>query len=190
MFQYFYRIRDRYKKPVSAVAIFTGADGRNMPDRYIYEYRETCLTYRYRALSIQEFLDEDLARSNNPFAHVVRVARTALLEERVPEEDLLEVKLLIAKELRSKGFSRAKTLAILNFLRNYVLFENPELNCKFDDGLRPDDKNDVMNTIEFIRMEGREEGRTEKEIIWISLALKIFEPPTFEAVLYLDICLL
>jgi len=122
-------------------------------------------------LSIQEFLDEDLARSNNPFAHVVRVARTALLEERVPEEDLLEVKLLIAKELRSKGFSRAKTLAILNFLRNYVLFENPELNCKFDDGLRPDDKNDVMNTIEFIRMEGREEGRTEKEIIFVKKLL-------------------
>jgi len=86
------------------------------------------------------------------------------LEKKMPEEHLLELKLLIAKELQKKDFSRAKTVAILNFLRNYVLFENPELNRKFDNGLRPDSKNKVMNTIEFIRMEGIEEGRAEKEI--------------------------
>lgn len=47
MCQYFYRIRDRYKKPVSAVAIFTGPNGRDMPGKYVYEYRETRLTYQY-----------------------------------------------------------------------------------------------------------------------------------------------
>ncbi|HUB62433.1 MAG TPA: hypothetical protein VL978_17085 [Puia sp.] len=31
MFRYFYRILDRFKGPVSAVAIFTGRDGRRMP---------------------------------------------------------------------------------------------------------------------------------------------------------------
>lgn len=62
--------------------------------------------------------------------------------------DLLELKLLIAKELQSKGFSRAKTLAVLGFLRNYVLFEDPELNLKFDERLRPDNKNDAMNMME------------------------------------------
>ncbi|HVW62371.1 MAG TPA: hypothetical protein VHC48_20105 [Puia sp.] len=55
MYQYFYRIRDRYKKPVSALAIFTGLNGRDMPDRYVYEYRGTCLTYRYPTLSILDF---------------------------------------------------------------------------------------------------------------------------------------
>jgi len=168
MYQYFYRIRDRYKKPVSAVAIFTGPNGREMPCQYVYEYRETRLIYQYPTLSIADFSDEDLAKSNNPFAHVVRAAKAALLEEKIPEEDLLELKLLIANELRAKGFGRAKTLAILGFLRNYVLFENPELNRKFDEGLRSADKYKVMNMIEYLRMEfreeAREEGRTEKEI--------------------------
>jgi hypothetical protein len=171
MYQYFYRIRDRYKKPVSALAIFTGLNGRDMPDRYVYEYRGTCLTYRYPTLSILDFSDEELAESNNPFAYVIRAARTALLEKKIPGEDLLQLKLLIARELQRKGFGRAKTLAILNFLRNYILFENPELNLKFDEGLRPNDKFNAMNTIEYLRMEGKEEGleegRIEKEIIFV-----------------------
>jgi hypothetical protein len=32
---------------------------------------------------------------------------------------------------------------------------------KFDGGLRPNDKNNAMNTIEYIRMEGKEEGLAE-----------------------------
>jgi hypothetical protein len=38
MFRYFYRILDKHRKPVSAVAIFTGLDGKKMPDRYTYQY--------------------------------------------------------------------------------------------------------------------------------------------------------
>ncbi|HVW62372.1 MAG TPA: hypothetical protein VHC48_20110, partial [Puia sp.] len=93
------------------------------------------------------------------------------MEKKIPGEDLLQLKLLIARELQRKGFGRAKTLAILNFLRNYILFENPELNLKFDEGLRPNDKFNAMNTIEYLRMEGKEEGleegRIEKEIIFV-----------------------
>jgi len=169
MYQYFYRIRDRYKmKPVSAVAIFTGPNGRDMPRQYVYQYRDTRLVYEYPTLSIADLADADLARSNNPFAHVVRAAKTGLLEKKIPEEKLLKLKLLIANELQEKGFGRATTLAILNFLRNYILFDNAEMNRKFDEGIRPNDKYSVMNTVEFIKMEGREEGReegrTEKEV--------------------------
>jgi hypothetical protein len=167
MYQYFYRIRDRYNKPVSALAIFTGPNGQNMPDRYVYEYRGTCLTYRYPTLSILDFSDEELAGSNNPFAHVIRAAKTALLENKIPEGDLLQLKVLIAKELQNKGFGRTKTLAVLGFLRNYVLFENTELNLKFDQGLRPDNKYDAMNMMEYLRMDAKEEGRIQKEISFV-----------------------
>ena len=36
MFRYFYRIIDCYRRPVTAVAIFTGEDGHRIPDRYVY----------------------------------------------------------------------------------------------------------------------------------------------------------
>jgi len=161
MFEYFYRIRDGQRKPVSAVAIFTGQDGKNMPVRYTYEYRGTRLTYEYLTLSILDFSDEELDKSDNPFAQVVLAAKTSLLEGKIPEDDLLELKLLIANRLQKKGFGKVKTLAILNFLRNYVLFDNSEMNRKFDQRLKVNDKYTVMNTVEYIRMEAKEEAKEE-----------------------------
>ena len=157
MYEYFYRIRDRYRKPVSAVAIFTGQDGKDMPCCYTYEYRGTQLTYKYPTLSILDFSDEELDKSANPFAQVVLAAKTSLLEHKIPEDDLLELKLLIANRLLKKGFGKVKTLAILNFLRNYVLFDNPEMNRKFDQQLKLDKTYSLMNTVEYIRMEAKEE---------------------------------
>jgi hypothetical protein len=157
MYEYFYRIRAWHRKPVSALAIFTGQNGKDMPCCYTYEYRGTRLTYEYPTLSILDFSDEELDKSDNPFAQVILVARTSLLEGKIPEEDLLELKLLIANRLQKKGFGKVKTLAILNFLRNYVLFDKSEMNRKFDQELKQDDKYTVMNTVEYIRMEAKEE---------------------------------
>lgn len=37
MFTYFYRILDKYGKPVTAIAIFTGSDKNFHPNSYEYE---------------------------------------------------------------------------------------------------------------------------------------------------------
>lgn len=159
MYEYFYRIRDRYRKPVSAVAIFTGQNEKDMPDRYTYEYRSTRLTYEYPVMSILDFSDEELDKSSNPFAQVVLAAKMSLLEEKIPEDDLLALKLLIANKLQEKGFGKVKTRAILNFLRNYVLFENPGMNRKFDEQVKLNDKYNIMDTLEYVRMEAKEENQ-------------------------------
>jgi hypothetical protein len=36
MFRYFYRIFDRYRKPVTGIALFTGRDGKRMPTEFRY----------------------------------------------------------------------------------------------------------------------------------------------------------
>jgi hypothetical protein len=162
MYAYFYRIRDRYPgRLVSALAIFTGQDGNRMPGRYSYEYRGTKLTYEYPTVSILDYSDEELEKSTNPFAQVIVAARLRLKEEKVSEEELLNFKLLAARKLQEKGFPMEKIRAIFNFLRNYVLFEKPETYRKFDNLFKETDKNNVMNTVEYIKMEGREEGIAE-----------------------------
>jgi hypothetical protein len=171
MFEYFYRIRDGHRKPVSAIAIFTGHEGKDMPGRYTYEYRGTRLTYEYLTLSILDFSDEELDKSDNPFAQVVLAAKTSLLEGKIPEDDLLELKLLIANRLQKKGFGKVKTLAILNFLRNYVLFDNSEMNRKFDQRFKLNDKYNVMNTVEYIKMEAKEEFLAEGRIEGLTSAV-------------------
>lgn len=157
MYTYFYRIRDRYQKQVSALAIFTGQDGKNMTSQYRYEYRGTRLTYEYLTLDVLNFSDEELETSNNPFAQVMLAAKIRLLEGKIPEDNLLEIKLLSAARLQEKGFDKKKVRAIFNFLRNYILFEKPEMNRKFEELFNKYDKNKVMDTIEYIKMEAKEE---------------------------------
>jgi hypothetical protein len=83
-----------------------------------------------------------------------------LQEGKVPEDELLNNKLLAARKLTEKGFSMEKIRAIFNFLRNYVLFEKPETNRKFDNLFKETDKTSVMNTVEYLKMEGKEEAAT------------------------------
>jgi hypothetical protein len=80
MFRYFYRIWDHYQKPVSAVAVFTGRDAKKMPDCFEYNYKNTLVLYKFPTISILDYTDEELEKSDNPFAHVMLAARTALWE--------------------------------------------------------------------------------------------------------------
>jgi len=173
MYIYFYRIRDQYpKRLVSALAIFTGQDGQRMPNRFMYEYRGTRLTYEYPTLSILDYTDDQLDKSSNPFAQVIIAAKMRLQEGKMSEDELLNTKLLMARKLQEKGFGMDKVRAIFNFLRNYVLFDKPETNRKFDKLFRQADKTSVMNTVEYLKMEGREEGREEANAIFVENLLK------------------
>lgn len=179
MFRYFYRILDRFDRPVSAIAIFTGRDGRLMPCSFGYKYRGTRVVYEYQAISILDYSDRELEMSGNPFALVILAAKTALLAGRLPEEELLERKVEIGMMLLRKGFSGRKVRAIFRFLENVVLFENREMNRNFMEKIYSKDKTSFMGIDEFDRLEGieigmekgeqkgREEGRQEAQQIFI-----------------------
>jgi len=143
-----------------------------MPARYSYEYRGTRLTYEYPTVSILDYSDEALDTSTNPFAQVIVAARLRLKEGKIPEEELLNFKLLAARKLQEKGFPIEKIRAIFNFLRNYVLFEKPETYRKFDNLFGQSDKAGVMNTVEYLKMEGREEARLESATAFVENLLK------------------
>ena len=184
MFRYFYRILDKHRKPVSAIAIFTGMGGQKMPDRYMYQYKRTRVLYEYQTLSILDFTDNELKESNNPFALVVLAAKTALLEGRIPERELLERKLLIAKELLKRGYTKHKVRAIMSFLESYVLFEDPEMNRIFREEIRSYDKSNAMNMTDFVKMEAEERGRMEKEV---SVTMKLLTQTNFSDAQIADI---
>ncbi len=131
-----------------------------MPVLFEYTYRKTRLVYEYHAFSILDFTDEELEESDNPFAVVVLVAKTALLEGKLPEQELLDRKVLVANKLFKKGFPARKVRAILAFLESYVLFDHPEMNRIFAERIKPQDKNNIMGIDEYIKLE----ARTEKEI--------------------------
>ena len=158
MFRYFYRILDRFGRPVSAVAIYTGRNGQKMLDRFEYAYRSTNLVYKYHAVSILDFSDAELEASSNPFAMVVMAAKTALLEGKVPEWELLEKKVALARSLLRRGYSARKVKAIFVFLSNCVCFKDREMNRIFRERIQSKDNNKAMGIDEYLKQEAIEIG--------------------------------
>lgn len=173
MFKYYCRIFDRFDRPMTAIAIFSGRDGHKLPDRYEYSYQGSALTYQYNTLRILDYDDIDLMASDNPFALVILAAKKALLRGKGLDEELLKQKLSIAKLLYRKGFKKRKIRAILSFLHNYVSFAEPETNLIFEKELdKISGKKNTMGIIEAVAeiragealKKGLRKGRTEEKI--------------------------
>lgn len=175
MFQYYARIFDRFDKPLTAIAIFTGKDGKKLPNIYVRKYIGSEITYKYNTLCILDYDDRTLAATPNPFALVMLAAKKALLRGRNLDEILLKEKLEVAKLLISRGYSKSKTKAILSFLNNYVRFDKTETNLIFEKQIdHLTGKTNTMGIIEQVKQmkldearaaakrEGRKEGRSKE----------------------------
>ena len=162
MFRYFIRIYERYDKRVTALAIFTGPDARVMPARFDYDCLGTPLTYEYNRLSILDYSNRMLEESGNPFAVVLRVARAALPEgEPADAKRLLDEKILIARHLFAKGFTKQKIKAIFAFLEGYIRLKKPGMNRIFRRRIESHDKRNIMGIDEYLKQVGMEKGLTK-----------------------------
>jgi hypothetical protein len=164
MFKYYARIFDRFDRPLTAIAIFTGKDGKKLPGIYVRKYEGAELTYRYNTLCILDYDDRNLVGNKNPFALVILAAKKALLNGKNLDDALLKEKLTIAKLLIKKGYTTEKTNAILSFLHNYVRFEKPETNRIFETEIdRLTGKTNTMGIIEQVKQMKLDEARKEAE---------------------------
>ena len=182
MFQYFYRIYDRYQRPITAFAILTDKNKRFKPNKFEATYLGTNLRYDFNAYKILEQDEETLAASDNPFAMVVLTVLVALKKNRLSELELLGQKIALLKRLSAKGFSREKITALIGFLKLYVRFGNSENDLKFEDALeqtlnRP---KATMGIVEFViererrdaERKGIEQGTTSRDYSFVKSLLK------------------
>ena len=165
MFKYYARIFDRFDRRMTAIAIFTGADGKKLPGIYVQKYMGSELSYKYNTLCILDYEDRDLAAMKNPFALVMLAGKKALLKGENLDEILLKDKLFIANLLIKRGYSQEKTNAILTFLHNYVKFGKPETNRTFESEIdRLTDKINTMGIIEQVKQMKIEAAKEEARI--------------------------
>ena len=151
MFRYFYRCFDRHQRPVVAIAIFCGPDGKLLEGCYKYEFMNTRVQYEYNTLCILDYSDNELQESENPFAWVVLAAKDALLSGKDLDSRLLEGKMFIFRKLYEKRvFQRRKLQAVLRFFDCYVRFENPETNRIFRDKI--DEFTHKKNTMDIFKV--------------------------------------
>lgn len=184
MFRYFIRCFDRYRRPVTAIAIFTGPDARRMPGSYYYSFMNTRVAYQYNIVCILDYRDKELEKSKNPFAWVVLAAKKSLMKGKDLDKKLLAGKLFIFRKLYADGvFEKPKLQAILTFLDNYLRFENPENNRIFNSEIdQITGKTNTMDIFEQVaewrRLDGIEEGieKGKENSVRLFLANTEFSP--------------
>jgi len=132
MYTYFYRLFDRYQKPVTALAIFTDNQPGNMPDRFEYSFMGTTQTYRYNTYRVANQNEADLLASENPFALVVLTALRAIKAQKATDNDLMALKLDLFRIMISRQMDKTTMRALANFLKMYIPFAKTEISLTFE----------------------------------------------------------
>jgi predicted transposase/invertase (TIGR01784 family) len=170
MFTYFYRIFDKYQKPISAYAILTEATKKSRSSDFKLSYLGTNLTYTFNVYKIVDQNDEDLLASTNPFSLIVLIAKAALIGKKVKKAErdifLLDLKLKIAKELLVREMPKRKIRVLMNFLRYYIRFLDPENNGIFEKELEKikGGSTITMGIEELLLDRAKNEGKAEGKV--------------------------
>jgi len=157
MFVYFYRILDRYKKEIAAIAIFAD-DNRNFnPSSFRYEFFDTKLVYKYRTYKILESSSEKLVTSSNPFALAVLAARNAM-DAKNDEEKKLRFKLKLIKLLMQRGFTKDGIISLFRFIDGILELNDETRKKMFYEEIERSGGDEIMQVIGNVEKRGYERG--------------------------------
>ena len=131
MFQYYTRILDKYKRPITALAIFTDSNKNFQPAHYHRKYLGTEVLYKFNTFKIIDQNDAELEASNNPFALAVLTAKLAISRNKLNDEELFTLARDLAKRLLTRQIPKSKIRNLMSFLRYYIRFEKQEMFDKF-----------------------------------------------------------
>lgn len=161
MYEYGYRIDDRYKLPLTALAIYTHPNKATHFRSYHREFLGTIQHYEFPVYVLADHTLAELKQIDNPFAIVMATALMGL--KRKPKDTkLLDLKRELVKNLYEKGYTKSKISALLDFIRYYVNFTNSEFSSKFEEEIDSlIQTNKPMGIQEAIRTELLKIGKAE-----------------------------
>jgi hypothetical protein len=162
MFTYFYRILDRYEKPVTAIAILTDGNLKFRPSIYRYRCKGVSLRYQYQVYKIADQREDELLKNENPFAVVILTALMAIRKKKVEEPELYDLKIGLAKNLLRRKIPASKITSLMSFIKHYLHFDDQENNNKFEEEIALlTNKNETMGIEEFLLDRAKKQGIQE-----------------------------
>ncbi|QQK75331.1 Rpn family recombination-promoting nuclease/putative transposase [Salicibibacter cibarius] len=175
MFQYFYRIFDKYNKNIYAIALLADPTYTFKPTAYEYQFHGTHLTYAYNAYKFLDQDEEKLLQSDNPFAYVV-LAGIYMQKSRNDADKRYQFKRRLFELLLQDPEKNAREYvhSLLYFI-DYVLQIPEDMSKKLQEEVKPmigKEANDMDKTkhpdpptlkplLDELRQEGKELGRRE-----------------------------
>ena len=167
MYIYQYRIRDQHRQKITALAILADDNARYRPDVYRYDFMGTSLAYQFRICKIMDLDILELEASENPFAIALATAWYGLRHNSRDDSQKLGFKIQLVKRLLQRNMSRERIKKVLEFIKYYSKFDQPELYDKFEHIIQPNRKKmGILELVEkqakrYYKKKGRQEGRQE-----------------------------
>lgn len=135
MFQYFYRLYDRHKQKIVALAVITSPT-EIKPQSFYYNYFGTKLHYEYTNRRIFDYDERELEQSNKLFSKIV-LATQYMHKTKSDADKRFAFKTKLMREIvRNKAYSREAVQAMFHFI-DYLLRLPPELSKKLASSIRP-----------------------------------------------------
>ncbi|WP_036603066.1 hypothetical protein [Olivibacter sitiensis] len=163
MFRYYYLVRDKYKVPITAIAILADGNRSYHPTEHVEGFLNTQLIYRFDTYKIIG-QDEAALRANpNPFAVCVLTALLALKRRGADDNELKAMKHDLYDQMMRRKMDREKRHALYAFLTYFVRFEKKEMFAIFETEIKEKlGKEDPMGITEYLLDRAKKEG-SEKE---------------------------
>lgn len=161
MFEYMYRIRDKYQRPVTGLAIYTDWNRNYHYTEFTEVFLGSKLHYPFNTYVLRDHPVAELSQNLNPFAAIMETAWQHLAKPK-DEQSLRSLKLELIQRLQSRNISREKISLIIDFIRYYVPFTNSEISANFEQDLNQLIKADQpMGLREAILAEVKQQGIAE-----------------------------
>ncbi len=136
MFTHFYCIRDKFKKNVMALAIFTENSPTCKPNEYIYGYENTQLIYQFDIFKVLDKTEDELYLADNSFSIVMLTAKKALKTKNFTNENQLFWKMELVRKLKEQKLSAQYIRKLLYFIRYHVKFNELESLLQLNDNIK------------------------------------------------------
>lgn len=166
MYTYYYRINDKYRVPVTAIAILADGNKNYRPTIYDREYLGTRIRYEFNTYKIIDQDESDLRADPNPFSVVVLTTLLAIKHKNIADEGLKAIKLDLYDEMMKRKMSREERKGLYNFLTYYVRFEDSEMLSIFETEIEhKQERSHTVGTEQYLlekaKTEGLERGKLE-----------------------------
>ncbi|WEK18129.1 MAG: hypothetical protein P0Y49_15160 [Candidatus Pedobacter colombiensis] len=138
VYQYNYRLSDKYEMPIVSLAIFTGPKGQVQLNEHKTSMLGTELTFKYKVYQIFDHSEDDLLNMRSPFALVILIAQQEALAsvEKIEEDNLDIIRTKIMRTLvSSKKLDTDGIRKFLYFMDKFIPIQNQQLNNKFQQEL-------------------------------------------------------
>jgi len=171
MFEYFYRIRDRYQAEVVSLALLTDASAKYRPGQYQVKRWGFSLTFEFPAVKVLDYYQNwaALESNANPFAIIV-MAHLKAQQEKQPQEQL-NWKLRLVRELYRRKYSREQIIQLFQFL-DWAINLPEKLELVFQEELSKIEEIEKMTYVTSIERKGIEKGKQEEAATLILRQLK------------------